>query len=73
MKQWNAVDWVVFTLASCVALILVAALAKMMFTKRNLTDDVVTIVMAVIASVISIIALYVGARMNKTDNDNKNE
>ena len=65
MKNWNSVDYVVLILTTIISLVLVITMIKPFVTGIAITDANAKLVAGLIASIISIISMYVGAKIQQ--------
>ena len=65
MKNWNSVDVVVLILTIIISLVLIITLIRPFVTGVAITDGNSKLVAGLIASIISIISMYVGAKIQQ--------
>lgn len=68
MKNWSPSDIIMLILASTIAIILLLIFAKNATSDVPMTDNGAKLVAGLIASIISIISMYIGAKIQKNKN-----
>ena len=65
MKNWSPSDIIMLILASTVSIILISIFIEASTTDVPMTDNGAKLVAGLIASIISIISMYVGSKIQK--------
>lgn len=72
-KNWKPVDWIVLTIAAAVASIFLMMVTAVFIAGTSLTEEARRTLSTVIGSMLSIIALYVGAKVSTSKLDKNYE
>ena len=65
MKEWGPSDVIMLILASTVSIVLLSIFAELAFTGVPISDNAAKLVAGLVTSIISIISMYIGARIQK--------
>ena len=65
MEKWSPADIIMLILASTVSIILLTIFIELAYTGVPISDHAAKLVAGLIASIISIISMYIGARIQK--------
>ena len=65
MKNWSPSDIIMLILSSTVSIILITIFVEAAMTSVPMTDHSAKLVAGLIASIISMISMYIGARIQK--------
>ena len=65
MKGWSPSDVIMLILASTVSIVLLSIFAELAFTGAPISDHGAKLVAGLVTSIISIISMYIGARIQK--------
>ena len=64
MKNWRPADIIMLILSITLSIILITIFVELAFSKEPLGDSQSKIVAGLIASIISIISMYIGGKIN---------
>ena len=65
MKNWSPSDIVMLVLSSTVAIVLISIFIETAFRNEPMSENNAELVAGLIASIISIISMYIGAKIQK--------
>ena len=65
IMNWQPIDYIISLLVLAIVIILIMTMSEVVFDDRALTDASSKRVTALLTSIISIIAMYVGAQIQK--------
>jgi hypothetical protein len=65
MKNWSPSDIIIVILASTISIVLLTIFIELAFTVEPVSDNVAKILGGLIGSIISIISMYIGAKIQK--------
>ncbi len=72
MRNWKPVDFIIAMFAISVAIILLVIILNVLYSGIALSDDAGDRITVIVSSILSIVSLYVGAKINENRN-NKNK
>ena len=65
MNKWSPSDIIMVILASTISIVLLTVFVELAFTVEPVSDNVAKILGGLIGSIISIISMYIGAKIQK--------
>ena len=74
MKNWTPVDVIVFVLAITVTAVLLISTTKPLFGGEDVevSENTAKLVAGILGSLVSVVSVYVGARVQKNLDENRN-
>ncbi len=67
MRHWNPVDIIIGIFAITIAIFLISAVYDVVFENTPLSETGAKRITAIVTSIVSIIALYVGSKLNNRE------
>ena len=68
-NKWEPVDYMVFIITSVLSISLILTVIKPLFTQNLMNPTSVELLAGVVSSLIAIVSMYVGAKINRKNTD----